>query len=217
MHVLHLIAVQSEEPLSDPAAEGALYEALGDNEWFDYLSVGGRWAGFFNQVHGLSLPTGNVLPVAEHPDTVFAALEQVARQQNEAFCGARDHVTGAPVVAADLSGHVFGLPVEETEEAAARATTMNAETAKSWSGMLGAQSLADARAVPGIGMAGYYASKMIRLLDGVWFADSYYLDTVAHSADPIWLMDGLRGRADVAGVYPEGLAGVYLLAVDLHF
>lgn len=221
MHVLHLIAVQYDDldALTDSAAEGLLYETLGDGEWFDYLSVGGRWDGFFNARYSLSLPSssGNVLDVAAHPDAAYAALEQIARQQNEAFCSARDNITGAQVAAADLTGHVFGFPVERDEESAARATAMHQEMAAAWNGMLAAPSLTEARAVPNAGMAGFYASKMVRLLDGVWFSDSCYLDTIAHTSDPVWLMNGLRGRADSAGLYAQDLAGIHLIAVDFHF
>lgn len=212
MHTVHLIAVEYDvrdtegrpcAALSPETVSRLVDDAMptSPEPWWDYYSVGGRWAGFFD---GADYLTFHANP------TVFAeALREVGARQDDRFRGFRDHITGAQVGVSDLSGHVFGLPVERDEAAAARATATNRASREAWHRVLAAQTIEELETDFDAQMALYRVNRLVALVEGRWNPDSMFYDTINTTAHP-----GELGRQLLQNQPDHGLA---LVAIDFHF
>lgn len=188
------------------------------NNWFDWFEIGGRWSGLFNEIDGATtVREGSVLPLKGNLSAVRYLLELVIREQDERFLQFRDAITGAEAVVSDVSGHVFGFPVADSEAAAARITAHNVASANAWSTILQSESIQSAKNATMGNFVTYEIRNMCELLDGVWSSDSGFFDCVRGAADPYHLLEALPEiirQNEYEGTSVDDLA---LVLVDFHF
>lgn len=205
MHYVHLIALPLPASSSNETIEAYLHVNW-RAPWWDYLTVGGRWEGFFSELlNKPDLVNPDVVPAADGA-TRKAVYDWVIRHQNEGFLEYRDKLIGAEVAESDVSGHVWGLPVAPTAARAAEMTAHNVKTASEWQQLLDSGGILDARAKGRFGMATYYASKLIDLVEGRWESDTGFYDFVNWTCNPAELLE----------MPADKLENVCLAAVDFH-
>lgn len=213
MHVIQYVLVSAGD--IDQAIRSA-DQVAGDAVWSDWYVVGGRWEGavaetFPHLADALANP--NVLPVREYPTEALSLLDSAAKRQNTAFLEARDAIAGNPVAVSDVPGHIFGLPVADSEATARNLTQRNADQAAEWNAMLSAPSLEVARRSAFLAL--HYAKRLIAAVDGEWGPDSAFYDSIAYSCNPDYLREAIANSPSADGAYNR--AGLYLVAIDFHY
>lgn len=206
MHTVHLLALHYDlgESLNDQYVQGLVGSSIDDNPaWWDYYSVGGRWDGFFGD-------KGNFITYEESPAEVRKELVEARARQNAKFRSMRDELTGATVAVADISGHVFGLPVQPDEAAAERLTRSNKETQEAWQRVLRANDLDSLDTDFQAQMAMFRAQRLIGLVYGEWNPESSFYYPIGETTNP----KAVESFLDQEERYGRGLL---LAAIDFHF
>jgi hypothetical protein len=182
MHVIQVLLVHVPQ-LTSAAAAAAVQEALPGQDWYDYYDIGGRWDGHLGQ-WAPDLADPNVMAL-DHP-AALSVLADLARTQDQTLAEAQAQIRGAHVGVSDLSGNIFGLPVEPTPAAAAAATARNQQMAQTWEQILTAASLSEARQASAgpAGLTTYMVRRLLDLVDGVWTSRSGFYYPEHYSTDP---------------------------------
>lgn len=215
MHVLqHLLVSATDESRALTSAD----ILAGQADWSDWYQIGGRWNNEFEERFpdiASSLKDGNVLPVWEHPSQAIEVLQGVVKRQDRAFLEARDALAGNPVAVSDVSGHIFGLPIADSVDAARRISESNRKHSQEWNAILSSPTLEAAQ--QSFSLSTHYAQRLVALIDSVWNPDSAFYDGISHSTNPHYLLQSLTGKAPNNSEYPPQGAPLYLVTVDFHF
>jgi hypothetical protein len=212
MHVVQFILVEAS---NGSAALQAADEAATNASWSDWHDIGGRWQDYFASTFSdiaAQLEEPTVLPVWDYPVEAQHILDDVAKRQDRVFLECRDALVGNAVAAADVAGHIFGLPVADSEGTAARITAENQRNADEWKRILQASSLTEASAIGFMSL--YHARRLVNIIDGNWDSDSGYYDTISYSCNPKYLRDVLTGEHSAD--YRSG-SQLFLVVVDFHY
>ena len=218
MHVVHILAAYADpHTCDDGTVQALLDEYSASDTWWDWFEVGGRWDGYFAQwLPELSgaLANSNVLPVPLFPSEALQALEGIQRTRNEVFLSHRDKLTGAVVhdSAGSMDGHLFGLPVSDSKEAADRQTAVNQGYAAEWQTVLTTESLNDLTGQWLMSL--YYARRVVDMVEGRWHSDAYFHSLVPEVGSLEDVMNAIRGGQSLMS---ESGVPLCLIAVDFHF
>jgi len=210
MHTVHIIALAyrlDTEPNTQKVEE-LLELSLGEeSSWWDYYVLGGRWDGYFGEDR-------NYISYASNPAEVLTALKSAQEAQDTNFRSFRDSLAGATVAVADVSGHIFGLPVQPDQAAADRLTASNKETLDAWQRVLKADTINDIARDFQAQWALYRAGRIVSLVNGEWNPDSMFYDTINQVSDTNVLLNYLS-QTYRQGEEPQ--QGLVLAAVDFHY
>lgn len=195
--------------MSPPTIEEAIQKAIGEPSWWDWYEIGGRWEGSVESSYPeAKMQIPNVLRCQRNPEVAQLLLEQAGRRQNTEFLHVRDQLNGNRVIAAELPGHVFGIPVAKDEQTANRLTEQNQSMAKAVQSVLHAPSLNDVPRDGDAFLVSFLLRRLCDLIDYSWSSDSGYFDSINGCSDPRLLLDN-----------PELFSNpkTALAVIDFHF
>jgi hypothetical protein len=192
-----VIAVEAVDEYSAKAAVETFLEGYGDGRVWDWYEVGGRWDN--------SLPNGrNYLRYSDDAAAFKKAVQQCLLSRNAEFRELRDLVTGKEVGPEDVADYVYGLPVGDDKENAARQQTKrNQEYSEQLKQLLEEDSLPEEFDSH---MVGYQLQKLGQLIAGSYIFESYFADGAEYSTGT----DGLWKRCEADASLQ------WLVVVDLH-
>jgi hypothetical protein len=212
MHTVHQIVVSGESvETALSSLENKLMEIPENSSWFDWYQIGGRWDGILVEDYPElknKLENPNVLPVFGNETTVESVLRDIDSRQNNRFLECKDIFLGSEVVPVEeTDGHIFGVPVAETEVKAQRKTKYNIDGFQEWKEILSATSLYELNDKYFF-IAAYNLDILNNFLSGRWFNETGYYDFFNESAQTRHLRD-LFGQVSSKNLY--------LVTVDFHF
>lgn len=195
MHTRHFIVVPTNGvDLSNANNHAGLIDQVvignGEDSWWDWYQVGGRWDGEFRERFGSRIwPNAweypNLLPLTEeNTEYALEVLKQVYEEQLEEVNRCRPE---AREWAETL------LSVDDPMKAIAEGPALN--------------------------MGGYQMSRLMSLANGTWNPDSFFFDPVGHTANPSRLIAHLQDRNVNWDEYTHDrfVEEYALLVVDFHF
>lgn len=192
MHALHLIAVEAEDKQEAISAAESALDEFGEDEVYDYYTVGGGWSRLF---HGNA-----ALCYCDDSELFRRSVAEVIDQRNNVFLSLRDEITGRQIVADEL-------PVETADRpgVAERISRHNAEKAEFFRKAMVAEHLPKNDSP--YSTLGHNLYTLGKLLAGYYCFDSHFYDAASYSTG----LDSLWDRCEQR---PEKQ---WLIAVDLHF
>lgn len=239
MHTIHYVLADVEGEFNESnehyaSVLEARFEQMGAGSWSDWWEVGGRWEGSAHEEIELKhylTDTGapgakpiplntNIIPLVDYRQEVIPLLKKVAGWQNKELKGIQEMLTGKTIQPDEVQGY-FGFPVKDPVESAQKMSMDNVKTASEWQRYL-TEDLESLQNIDRFNtMAGYYARKLIKLVEGEWNPDSHFYDSIEDSTNVYGLIQWLKGDSTMYKEEHYGggtpLAQLALIGVDFHY